>query len=67
MNCKHCEIVMAEGVAIKNDTADFGIPDFGEVAGGDGQTFTMQSSGKIYNVLKCPDCGYSVEGFSDAT
>jgi len=50
---------MTEGVALR-ERYKHGVPDFEE----DSRTQTMVPSGQsdVVPVLKCPACGYSVEG-----
>lgn len=55
--CRHCFAKLYPGVAI-GQTYKQGLPDFP----GDsrGQTLHTGGPGKLIDVLKCPQCGYSV-------
>ena len=54
MLCKHCNIEMKAGTAI--------VPVWGTVDGRSNKTGATLAivDGSLMNVLKCPECGYSV-------
>ena len=68
MDCKHCHhergiwVQMKPGKAIEQ-TWVCGIPDFpGQTVG---VTMSPGGPGKLIDVMKCPECGYSVKyGYS---
>ena len=60
MRCKKCDTEMVDGVAMAPTWVP-GIPDFPGQTDLRGQTMHMGGSGRLANVQKCPECGYSVE------
>ena len=60
MKCRKCKIEMVDGVAIAQ-TWKPGLPDFPGQTDLRGRTMTPGGPGRIANVQKCPQCGYSVE------
>lgn len=53
---------MIDSVALEDDIADMGIPDFaGNTVDSHGQTVTFKSSGKLKSCKKCAECGWSVK------
>ncbi len=63
MNCKHCNVEMLPGQALRN-VATPGSPDLG----GDIVTMSEGTETKMVACLKCPQCGHSViPGTDDAT
>lgn len=61
MLCKKCNAEMKPGKAL-NNVPVYGIEDFIGQKDNAGQTFTMQSTGELVDVMKCPECGWSVGG-----
>ena len=60
MNCKKCEVEMVPGIGLR-ETYRMGLPDFhGNTADSRGQTMIASGESNMVNVLKCPECGYSV-------
>ena len=60
--CKKCEGPMFKSVALKDDIAEMGIPDFpGSDVISRGQTVTLKSDGKLHDCMKCSWCGWSAQ------
>ena len=58
--CKYCNTELVKGVAVLNDIRNYGMTGLFEQTDKTGQAYTVRSSGSLYQVLKCPECGYSV-------
>jgi len=58
--CKYCNTELVKGVAILNDIRNYGMTGLFEQTDKTGLAYTVRSSGSLYQVLKCPECGYSV-------
>jgi hypothetical protein len=67
VNCKHCDIEMKPSKGILNTWVS-GMPDFpGDKPFSEGQTLSVGGPGELIDVLKCPECGYSVQTKKDET
>ena len=58
--CKYCNTELVKGVAILNDIRNYGMTGLFEQTDKTGLAYTVRSSGSLYQVFKCPECGYSV-------
>lgn len=57
MNCRRCEVTMQPGVALQQTFT--GIGDFHD---NDAVcTFSLGGPGQLVSVMKCPECGHSVD------
>ncbi len=60
-SCKECGGKMIESIALLDNVAEMGVPDFiGNTADTPGQTVHFRSNGQRYSCLKCSQCGWSV-------
>ena len=60
--CRKCGGQMIDGIALKNNKVEMGVPDFaGNTADTYGQTVTAKSDGVPIPCRKCSECGWSVE------
>jgi hypothetical protein len=60
MRCRRCNTEMVPGQALV-PTVRVGMPDFAGQADIAGQTFTQDGPAEVRSVMKCPDCGHSID------
>jgi len=63
--CKYCNTELVKGVAILNDIRNYGMTGLFEQTDKTGQAYTVRSSGSLYQVFKCPECGCCCTHSSD--
>ena len=64
MNCPKCKVPMLPGKAMQSTWV--GSPDFPGQDGTEHEcTMNAGGPGKLINCIKCPECGYSIDGELD--